>query len=104
LAASIFGCCHDRCAAGHQPWRLRSRSAVPQDHRRPEQSKNSEIDLDLKRFSERCWTQQLHKPGKPVEQRHGNLWWLTKMPLADYHIDNGRGGGSILYRFVPLIR
>lgn len=53
------------------------RSAVRRTIGDPSKPKHSEIDLDLKRFIERCWTQQLHKPGKPVEQRQGNLWWLT---------------------------
>jgi hypothetical protein len=46
----------------------------------------SEIDLDLRKFIERCCHQQLRQTGKPICQRSGDITWLTTMPLAIYRL------------------
>ena len=38
-------------------------------------------------------------------QRYGsNLIWLALMPLAHYHVETALGGGSVLFRFHPVIK
>jgi hypothetical protein len=69
----------------------------------PTKPKSAELDLDLRRYIERCWTQQLRKTGVPVLQRQNNLWWLARMPCGSYHVESGVAGGSLLFRFHPII-
>lgn len=68
----------------------------------PNKPRLAELDADLKRLIARCWTQMLRKTGKPLLEKQGNLWFLTRLPVGDHRVKNV-GDGSALFRLMPLI-
>ena len=47
----------------------------------------------------------MRRSGKPQVARYGSsLVWLALMPVGCYGTETGPGGGSVLYRFVPVVR
>ena len=65
----------------------------------PRKPQPSEIDLDLRRFIEKCWTHHLCRSGKPKVARYGTgLIWLALMPVGIYRSETGPGGSSVLFR------
>lgn len=70
----------------------------------PTKPQPSEIDSDLRRFIAKCWAEHLRREGKPKVVKYGRLVWLASMPLGRYHVESEIGGGSTLYRFMPLVQ
>jgi hypothetical protein len=70
----------------------------------PRKPQRDEMDAHMRKFIGECWTSHLRRPGLPKVQRYGNLIWLALMPLGEYAVGGEPGGGSVLYRFRPVVR